>query len=191
VKHLVFAVVAAALVACEPAYLNGVPNENSPYFEVPVDSTLILLRAVSVPPGADGAYFQRGKAVPWSQVNIHGTYCFLKIGTRRDVAQTVEPDQFAIKKVTQERRFFLGRTSPEYRITTPAVRLVGDFDSHDSGGYEILVAGLSLQSARQPDVTQLGCGDWGIPQGDHPITVRKIRQTLGDWFELKIVPSRP
>ncbi|HKQ30924.1 MAG TPA: hypothetical protein VJS66_06545 [Burkholderiales bacterium] len=193
-RFAAFVVFASLLGACQPAFINGVPNEDSPYFEVPVDSKLVLRRQLTVPARADGVYFQRGQAMPWSAVNIYGTYCFLKLVTRRDGSQTIEPDEFAMRKVGQERRLYLGYL-PSTRIQVAALgtdtMLTARVDSQGSDGYEILAAVLYLQSSRQPDVSQLACADWSIPQGHHPISVRKIRQTLGDWFDLQIAKPVP
>ena len=65
--------------ACQSAYINGVPNEGSPYFQVPVDSKLILNRTITIEPFQNSAYFQRGRMIPWYEVIKYGAYCALAV----------------------------------------------------------------------------------------------------------------
>jgi hypothetical protein len=65
-----------------------------------------------------------------------------------------------------------------------------DADNADDT-YQVLATILTLQSARQAEVTELVCVDWQVPQGVHAITVRKIRATLGEWFDLSLASSAP
>jgi hypothetical protein len=171
----------AELGACQPAFVNGVPNENSPYFEVPVDTRLLLRGAIDVPARADSAYFQRGQTLPWYDVNIYGTWCVLKLAGKRDVPRTIQADEFAVRKVSSERRYYLG--------AAPGMRLVAtDFDRDNGESYEVMATVMHLHSPRQPDVSQLVCADWGLPQGGSYLTIHKIRRTLGDFFRLELPP---
>jgi hypothetical protein len=192
-KHIVPLIFTVTLVACQPAFINGVPNEASPYFTVPVDSKLVLRQAVTAPAGEANIYFQRGRVARWNEVNIYGAYCVLKLAVKRDVPQTINPDEFIVRNVSQERRFYLGYAPlpPSIHVAALGARSIADIDTQGSDGYEILATVMQLQSTRQPDVSQLACADWSIPQGLHPITVSKIRQTLGESSTLHIVsPSR-
>jgi hypothetical protein len=171
-----------------------VPNEASPYFTVPVDSRLVLRQAVTVPAGDDHVFFQRGRAMRWNEVNIYGTYCSLRLAVRRDIPQTINPDEFVVRKVSQERRFRLAHAPASGRIQVAALgrTSVAAIDTEDSGfTYEVLATVMSLQSSRQPDVSELACADWSTPQGVTPISVRRIRQALGDRIELQLARSTP
>jgi len=172
-------ILSAALGACQPAFINGVPNENSPYFEVPVDSRLVLRDALEVPAREDSAYFQRGRTVRWYDVNIYGTWCVLKLAAKRDAPQTIQADEFVVGKVWSERRYYLG--------AAPGVRLAAmSFDRDDGETYEVMATVMRLHSPRQPEVVQLVCADWGLPQGGTYLTVHKIRRTLGDYLRLEL-----
>jgi len=176
-KHIALIGLTASLVACQPAFINGVPNEASPYFTVPVDSKVILRKSVTVPAGEETAFFQRGQAMPWNKVNQYGTYCSLKLAVRRDAPQTINPDELVVRKVTQENRFRVAY-APGTKLAT--------LDTDSSFTYEVLSTVMQVQSARQPDIKEMACADWSTPQGITPISVRKMRQALGDWADLQI-----
>jgi hypothetical protein len=191
-KHIVVILFAAVLAACQPAFINGVPNEASPYFTVPLDSKLVLRQALTVPAGEGSVYFQRGRVVRWSEVNVYGTYCSLKLSTKSSAPQTISPDELVVRRVSEERRFRLTRSSPRVQVAALGRIPVASIDTDDSGfTYEVLATVMQLQSARQSDVTEMACADWSTPQGITPISVRKIRQTLGDWFDLRLAPVSP
>jgi hypothetical protein len=186
--RIAFLFVAAILAACQPAFINGVPNEASPYFTVPDGSKLVLRQAVSVPARDQNIYFQRGQPMRWNRVNVYGTYCSLGTVGKRNAPQTINPDEFLIRKVSQERHFRLGYAPLLPRTQVAMLAVVPDIDD-SSAAYEVLVTVMHLQSSKQPDVSELVCADWNTPQGVIPISVRKIRHTLGDWAELQI--ARP
>lgn len=179
------------LAACQPAFINGVPNENSPYFQIPVDSRLVLTRAVTVPANQDSAHFQDGKSLVWQDVNIYGSWCVLKLDSKRPQPQMIEPDTFTVRKVWTERMFHLAHAS-----TRPArVQLAAngamrfsalDREMGESRSYEVEATLLQLHSPIQPGVTRLVCAEWGVPQGGTYLTVAKLRATLGDYFRLEL-----
>ena len=178
----------ALIPACQPAFINGVPNERSPYFQVPVDSKLILNRTITIEPAHKSAYFQRGRMIPWYEVNKYGAYCALALDRTRNVEQTVNASEFVVHKVSNESLFTIAKKKNQ------KIRLV-DFKLHvadmrDSGGttYEVLATVMELRSDTQSEVRRLTCADWGIPQNTPLLTVEKIRQSLGDFFSLKLAP---
>jgi hypothetical protein len=173
----------ALAAACETAYKDGVPNERSSAFEVPVDSKLVLHRSLEVSPGQGSAYLQQGKLLPWYDVNQYSPYCALGLGARREVAQNVDPDEFVIRKVTQRFLFTLAAA----RLVHAAVDLGGDGMT-----YEVVGTVMDVQSARQPEVRALTCANWGLPQGRSYLTVENIRQALGSYFTLELAAdARP
>lgn len=182
-KRLLLIIVTVGMAACQPAYINGVPNENSPYLSVSPDSKFVLRKAVTVPARDDSIFFQYGRAMPWSTVNIYNPNCWLKLQTKRDAAQTIEPDTFVATRVRTEPRFRLGYA--------PGTQLASVDNDNSDNTYEVLATVITLRSARQPDVSEMVCVDWQLPQGLHPITVRKMRAALSDWFDVMLAPSTP
>jgi hypothetical protein len=173
--------------ACQPAFINGVPNERSPYFEVPVDSKLILNRMITIEPAQKSAHFQRGRMLPWYEVNKYAAYCALALERTRDVPQTVKPGEFVVHKVSNQTLFSIAKKEePIYRFVDFKRRVMNMRD--DGGGmtYEVKATVMELRSNAQPEVRRLTCANWGVPQSSLTLTVENIRQSLGDFFSLKL-----
>ncbi|MDA8142304.1 MAG: hypothetical protein M0036_26960 [Desulfobacteraceae bacterium] len=186
-KYLLIIMICAGLVGCPAPYINGQPNENSVYFEIPAGSRLILEKPLQVPAERNKLYFQNGRALDWAAVNIYLPYCALTMTSKNAEAQPVQPDDFAIREIRTEHFFNIVRDdqTPDIR---PAALVTGplvDMDQ-DHGGrtYEVVGVVMALESEHQPNVKAMICADWGVPQGTQFITVAKIRKSLGSFFEL-------
>jgi hypothetical protein len=178
----------ALVAACETAYKDGVPNERSSAFEVPVDSKLVLHRSIEIPPGQGSAYLQQGKLLRWYDVNQYAPYCALGLAARREAAQGVSPGAFVIRKVTQRFFFTLAAGAPaQAGHALRQAQLVHAADRADDGmTYEVVGTVMELHSAGQPEVRALTCANWGLPQGRSYLTVENIRQALGSYFTLEL-----
>ncbi len=179
--------------ACQTAYKDGQPNEDSPYYEVPVDSKLILHRDLTIPAKTTIVYLQRGQIVlKHHQVNRWGTYCELELSRKRDVPQTIEADEFDIYKVKQETVFgdggFMQLASRGVGFGGVAQIMRGS-DGHRL--YEVVATRMALRSERQPDVQALICASWEPAQAMSYLTIRKVRDTLGDIFSLQLAQGAP
>ncbi len=189
--------VALALVvfvsACQTAYKDGQPNEDSPYYEVPVDSKLILHRDLTIPAKTAIVYLQRGQIVSKHyQVNRWGTYCELELSRKRDVPQTIEADEFDIYKVKQETVFGDGGFIQLASRGLWFAGVAGIMPEHDGKQlYEVVATRMTLRSERQPDVQALICARWHTAQAMSYLTIRKIRDTLGDIFSLQLAQGAP
>lgn len=169
---------AALLAACETAYKDGLPNERSAEFWVPVDSKLVLHRSIEIAPGQGTAYLQNGRLLPWYDVNRHAPYCALVLQASRDVAQRVSADEFVVRKVSQRFLFTLA--------AGPLVR--AQRERNDAMTYEVLATVMQVRSERQADVRALTCASWGLPQGRSYLTVEQVRRALGAYFSLELAP---
>ena len=179
----------ALAAACETAYKDGVPNERSPAFEVPVDSRLVLRRSVEIAPGQHTAYLQQGKLLPWYHVNQYAPYCALALQASRDVAQSVSPGEFVIRKVTQRFLFTLAAApSAQAGSALRQAQLTHASRDRDGDGmtYEVVATVMDLHPGRQPEVRALTCANWGLPQGRSYLTVENIRRALGDYITLEL-----
>jgi len=171
--------------ACQSAYINGVPNEGSPYFQVPVDSKLILNRTITIEPFQNSAYFQRGRMIPWYEVIKYGAYCALAVERKRDVEQVVKPGEFVVHNVSNESFFSIAKAGK--RNLVPVAFKLPVADTKDgNGSYEVYATVMELRSDTQTEVRRLTCANWGLPQGMQTLTVEIIRQSLGDFFSLKL-----
>jgi hypothetical protein len=182
--RIVFLVCTFVLAACQPAYLkDGRPNENSPYFEVSVQSKFVLHQTLTIPPYRRHIYFQHGKAMPFHKVNEFIDYCALTLHAQRQVPQTVKPDTFVVTKVYREYLFQLASA-------TMAVTQVMDIDGGET--WQVLATQMELRSETQPDVVRMTCAGWGLPQELSNVTVAGIRKSLGDIVTLEMAdPHTP
>ncbi|HEX2197733.1 MAG TPA: hypothetical protein VHG88_03805 [Burkholderiales bacterium] len=168
----------AGLAACETAYKDGVPNERSTEFWVPVGSRFVLHRSLDIPPNQGSAYLQYGKLLPWYDVNQYAPYCALGLQGSAEAARRVAPDEFVVRRVSQR---FLYTLAAAPGLT----RASRDFQS-DGMTYEVLATVMQVHSERQPEVRALTCANWILPQGRSSLTVEHIRRALGSYFSLEL-----
>lgn len=166
------------LVSCQPAYLkDGRPNENSPYFEIPVESRFVLHQTLTVPAYARNVFFQRGRVLPFYYVNEFMDYCALTVYAQKQVPQTIKPDTFVVTKVYRE---YL------YQLASASVMLAQVMQNNDGETWHVLATQMELQAKNQPDVIRLTCAAWGIPQDISNVTVASIRKSLGEIATLEL-----
>ena len=166
------------LIGCQPAYLkDGRPNENSPYFEIPVESKLALHQTLTVPPYTRNVFFQGGRVRPFYYVNEFIDYCALTVYAQKQVSQTIKPDTFVVTKVYRQYLYELANTS---------VMLAQAFQDDDGDTWHVLATQMELQSKEQPDVIRLTCAAWGLPQDISNVTLAGIRKSLGEIATLEI-----
>ncbi len=183
------ALMAIGLTACQGPYLkDGTPNENSPYFEVPVDSKLVLNRELVVPAQQRYLYLQNGKALNFQDVNPYFPYCALELHTKKAQPQPIRPDTFAIHKVSQRHQFSLARA--DVQVAGRNTAQIRDLDGIDP--WQVVATLLELYSETQRDVVLMACASWGLPQNMPYITVAEIRRSLGEIFSLHLAqPGDP
>jgi hypothetical protein len=180
--RLTLFVCAVLLVSCQPAYLkDGQPNENSPYFEIPVDSKFVLHQTLTIRPYSRNVFFQNGRAMPFSDVVQFIEYCALTLYAQRQVPQTIKPDAFVVTKVYRE---YL------YQLASPSVMVAQTFQNNDGETWHVLATQMELQSKDQPDVIRLTCAAWGLPQSISNVTLAGIRKSLGDIATLELAESK-
>jgi hypothetical protein len=166
------------LVSCQPAYLkDGRPNEDSPYFEVPVDSKLVLNQTLTVPAYARNVFFQRGQVLPFYYVNEFIDYCALTVYAQKQVPQTIKPDTFVVTKVYRE---YL------YQLAQASLMVAQAFQDDDGESWYVLATQMELQAKNQSDVIRLTCAAWGLPQDISNVTVAGIRKSLGQIATLEL-----
>jgi hypothetical protein len=175
--------------ACQTAYKDGQPNEDSPRYKVPVDSTLILHQDLTIPAKTAIVYLQRGEVfLKHYQVNRYFTYCELEVSPTTTVPWTVKADEFVISKVTQKTLF--GRAG-FIQLASRGLGFgkVASDDDNKSGGYEVIATRMTLRSERQAAVQALVCANWGPAEAVSYLTIRGIQNALGDIFTLRLAQS--
>ncbi len=153
-------------------------NENSEYYRVPVDSTLVLNQSLTIPIRHKRVYFQDGRPLAFYEVNEYQPWCVLRMRAKKDVAQMIAPGEFVVSEVTREHLYEIARLPI----------LVAQFDT-DGGSemtYQVVATRMELTSDTQPDVRTLSCSRWSIPQDRYWVTIRDVRETLGSIFNLRL-----
>lgn len=153
-------------------------DENSRYYRVPVDSTLVLNQSLTIPAIHRRVYFQYGRPLAFYEVKEYQPWCVLRTRAKKDVPQTIAPGEFVVSEVTREYLYQVG--------SLPI--LVAQFGP--GGGtnmtYRVTASRMALSSDTQPDVESLSCTNWRIPMDRYWVTIRDIRQTLGNIFDLRL-----
>lgn len=167
-----------ALTGCQAAYLaDGRPNEESPYFEVPLDSKLVVRRELIAPAHTKNIFLQRGAALAFHDVNQYEPYCALVLHAKKQTTQAIKPDTFVVTKITRDYYYSLAQAD---------VQVAQMMQGEDGDTWFVLATVMELQSPQQPDVTRLICAAWGLPQQRSNVTVRAIRGSIGDLISLEL-----
>ena len=163
---------AFALSACTNPV---VKDQNSYLYSVPVGSTLRLNKAISIPANLARRYFQAGKAVRKSDINIYYPHCSLLVNTLLEVERTIQPTVFEIYRVQDEEE--LAQRYVQYASTFFA------WDGPTIVGY---ASYYYLHSADAPDVRSLECIQWNDPVDVEYLSINEVKKSLGDYFTLEL-----
>jgi hypothetical protein len=167
------------LAGCRSPVMQLEGDENSPNFRIPVDSKLVLQQELLVPARRDRVYFQKGKVSLFQYVNQYLPYCALSLYAKKDVAQTIVPDEFIVHKTYRQFLFDLAMGPVMVAGLSPGGGMT----------YQVLATLLELRSVNQPDVVRMTCSNWGLPQDSAHLTLGQMRESLGDIFLLEM-PKR-
>lgn len=181
-RALMLAVV-VLLCGCQTSYQG---NEDSPYYKVPVGSTLILNNDITIPPYKAGVYIQGGQILPLSQVNKYYPHCKFEVLKIREAPQTVKADTFVIKKVVQE----ITDTVDTGQLRLAGISIGINISDDDGPSVQTYATRLNLRSERQPEVFRLSCGQWAYPSQGQQVTINEMRKALGNLFTLQLALSR-
>lgn len=166
------------LLGC--ATLDATKDPASPFFVIPVGSTIELHQPLEILPGTARVWFQRGRVVAGH--DWYAPSCNLEVRTLdRERIQRVTPGMFVIRRVQQmEERVELSQ--PEIQLA--ALGLSGGLrvGGLDDGGMMGMWRGyhLWLESAEQPDVLRLTCmGVFADPWEVRPPDLDDLRGIFG------------
>lgn len=171
------------LAACQTTSYEG--NEASPYTLVPVGSTVTLTREITIPAENVAVYLQGGAVVPSGRVNQYYPHCKFELRTRRDTAQTVTPDEFAVVKVAREIGHSVAYDGVRLARVSIGIGVNIGLDG-DGGSLQAYSTRLTLRSARQPDVFRLSCGLEALPHEGEHVSIADMRRALGGVFTLEL-----
>lgn len=174
----------ASTSACAgEAYTYSPDRETSPYVSIPGGATLELLQDQQVPAERARFYIQYGQVKPFKEIDLYYPNCSLLVNDVLDTPQTIKKDRFIVYR-TQ-------RTVDLAALRSPLVysRMRGVDDSGPS--YETWTTTLYLRSEQQPQVRLLRCEHWEDPTDGQHLSIKQIRDTLGDVMKLHIPTSQP
>ena len=149
-------------------------DEASPFYVPPAGSRLVLQKTLTIPADTVGVIIQGGRAVSHRDVDQYYPHCRLEVRDRRDTAQTVNPDDFLVRRVRRDVEVV---SNPR---VGPVVR-VGHGPS-----FFIYRTIFDLESPRQPSVRTLVCQYWGDPALNDHLSIREIRRALGETMRLEL-----
>jgi hypothetical protein len=184
-RVIVMVGLAVALAACQTAYQG---NEDSPYYNVPVGSQLVLNKEIHFDPDQVSVYVQFGKVLPFSAVQKYETFCKFELNHLVHAARTIAPSEMRVTRVYQERSYdlFAGAARPQY-VDLTARRLVqsGGFDQ-GGPGQQSFIERMDLHSPNQAEIYRLTCARWAsYPTGYENLSITEIRRTLDPLFTLR------
>jgi hypothetical protein len=177
-------VLSLAAAACQP--LSSYPVD-SPWYQPPAGSELVLNQPVEISPNAATVRFQFGKIV--SGVQDFEPNCVFELTTVRETPQRVEPDVFVVTKVRSGSSIF--RAERPQPPGLPGLMKAGlSFEGSSPTRYYYQTE-MFLRSERQPNVLMMTCQHaWQSPPSrfefQRPPTVAEMRQAMGDYFTLKL-----
>ena len=170
------------LAGCQPAYVDGEPNPESPYYSPPTGSVLEIRQPLDVPARSDRVYFQRGDTMPWHEVNQYSAYCALRLENKASEPRRIAPGTYTVREVSTQHLFQLAQADTGV-VPVRGVAFDGSDDSRED--YQVLAMVLALDGPDQ-QVEALACADWGLPQVMRRVTLESIGRSLGDHAELRL-----
>lgn len=183
-RFLTIIIVAGMLSGCQVP-LRQTSDPNSPFYQVPQGSTLVLNRDITIAPGTVRVIYQQGREV--YAPNQWEPFCKFEILPLKDEPQQVRADEFLIYRSGRGTGALLVGLEQLPRYARTGLLWFDD----DSPSPLIYGTYLFLRSPKQPDVYRLLCGhlqDAGLVP--RYLTVNQIRAALGNTFTLQI-PQLP
>jgi hypothetical protein len=177
---------ALLLTACVS---NETKDESSPFYSIPVHSTLKLNQPLTIAGGQVAIFVQEGKMISAGEIDIYNPNCKFEIYTMSDKPRTVNTDSFLITKVVNdiESTSLPGRAQPgASQLAVLNHALVAGMLDRGSMNYTTI---LYLHSERQKDVYRMSCQHWEDVVDDMYLSISEMRQAMGKVFTLELKQS--
>jgi len=167
------------LTACQTT---GPLDENSPSHLLPSGSRLVLKQELTIPAHSVSILLQGGHEVSNRDLERYQPHCRLEVQDMREIAQAVTADEFVVRRARQETK-----TSAR----TGLMKAAQLYTAGDGPTYFVFRTVLDLHSERQPQVRWLTCQQWGNTATGRHLSIREIRQALGEIFTLYLPAATP
>jgi hypothetical protein len=178
-NRVFFIVIMLSLSSCS---INNIKDENSVFYAVPVGSTLVLNQQVNIRGDQVAVYVQNGELMQYDEVNFYLPNCKFEIYTISEQPRTVQADIFEIIKVEDDIESSSWQKSTRLAVLDNALALAM-LDRSYVFNYATL---MYLNSEKQKDVYRITCQHWEDVMDDRHLTIRQMRQAMGEVFTLKI-----
>lgn len=169
--------VGVMLSGCRPYAVRNAADASSHHRSVPVGTVLVLHRELTIAPTYARVFFQNGHA--GSAISEYQPHCQLEVRRVLPVTQTVQPDEFVIRKVV-------------YDIidvaAAPGVKLAWIMSGAGGEVSDIMMAwDMRLHSDKQPQVVKLMCGGaFDSPGRARLPSLEEMRAALGSYASLRV-----
>jgi len=153
---------------------------------VPDGASLQVLQRFNDLSNGSKLYFQGGRQVIFGQLDRWLPYCELYVFNRdrqADYRTLVLPGQFDVGASRFSEEYVDKLTPGKFEEIQLASRF---WDSDGPPSYILYSTTMHLHSAQQPDVKRLTCSQKASTYGDYHLTLKQIRQALGQLIELEI-----
>lgn len=163
-QRITIAVMLVALTGCASQY-----GPDSPFYKIPLDSKIRVLKPFEIPPKTAHVTFQNGRIADSNKLNAVDywyTNCRFEVSIRGDAPQTVEPDTFAIRKIENNNYPVSGRSVINYYTK------------------------FYLEpTQKSPHVLYLTCAQYNGPMDfDYP-SIPQMRKAWGDYLDIVLPPG--
>lgn len=156
------------------------PDPASPYYAYTHGWVVQLKRPLTIEPGAATVRLQYGRVVPRNSVQEHDPFCVVELDTVRDEAQTLQPGQFVVWRVTRSVSTIAAAASPFVKA--------GLFVDNSQPSFLYYKTEFRLRDAAQPNLRGMTCMWDQMAPGNQflmrHLALDEIRRAVGDWMSL-------
>jgi len=154
-----------------------IKNENDYKYSISVGSSFTLNKPITIKANTGRTFFQNGFVIDESSLNIYYAHCSLTMNTITEKDRVISPAVFIIQNVIDDEEYaqrFIQIASNNISVSSAGPLITG------------LVSYYYIHSSIEPDVRTLECIRWDSLYENRHLSIREIRNTLGDIFNLEI-----
>jgi len=156
--------------------------ENSPYFRIPVGSTVEIRQVLTIPANTARVYIQYGKTTQYQNLDQYEAHCWVLSWKVLPENQTIKPGNFIVTRLRELEDLV------RYKNNMQFVRTQNNPYQNINGGVTAVEykTELTIHSSEQPDIRKLVCNHWEDPSDARHLSLAEIRTTLGDLITIKL-----
>lgn len=182
---MVFHIISLPAVALAVLFLSGcagllsAPEPESTSYVTPKPGSRVEVQQTLRVSGGARVSLQYGRLKSWNDVYKLEPYCQFHVLRARDQMHEplqIEPDAFIVERVYR-RKDMVGLEGVRYAST-------GVEDFNHSPSQRTMATYMELSSGAQPDVHRLVCARWADPYEYNHVSIRDMRESLGDLVRL-------